>query len=144
VETSQGSVEVLGTKFNVIAMSDYFEVHCFEGKVKVTSAENSTILTHGDVVRFYENKSENWEENDTQIPLWITGESNFKSAPLQFVLAQFQNQYNYEIKYPEDIKSIKFTGSFTHKNLDIALKSICIPLHLKSTKPNTKTIELSE
>ena len=144
VETTQGKVQVLGTKFNVIVLSDYFELHCFEGKVKVTNATNSTILTHGEVVRFYGNKIESWEENEAQKPLWINGESNFKKVPLQYVMAQFQKQYNFEINYPNDFKAIKFTGSFTHKDMEVALQSICIPLHLKYAKTNTKTIVLSE
>ncbi len=144
VETSQGKVQVLGTKFNVNVLPNYFEVHCFEGKVKVTNATNTTILTQGDAVRFYENKIESWEENEAQKPLWINGESNFKNVPLQYVMAQFQKQYNFEIQYPAEFKTIKFTGSFTHKNIDVALQSICIPLHLKHAKTNAKTILLSE
>ena len=144
VQTAQGKVQVLGTKFNVIVLPDYFEVRCFEGSVRVTSINNSTILTYGNSVRFYENKMESWEENDTQKPLWINGESNFKNMPLKYVMAQFQKQYNYEIQYPAEFKSIKFTGSFTHKNIEVALQSICIPLHLKHAKTNAKTILLSE
>jgi transmembrane sensor len=37
VKTAYGEVEVLGTKFEVIARPDWFEVTCFEGKVKVKS-----------------------------------------------------------------------------------------------------------
>lgn len=144
VETAQGNVQVLGTKFNIVALTGYFEVHCFEGKVKVSSSKNTTILTHGDAIRFYENKRQTWEENDTQIPLWITGESNFKNVPLHFVLEQFQKQYNFKINYPKTLKNIKFTGSFTHKNVEVALQSICIPMQLKYAKTNAKTIVLSE
>ena len=144
VETTQGKVQVLGTKFNVIVLPDYFEVRCFEGKVRVTSTANSIILTHGDAVRFYNNEMESLEESDAQKPLWIKGESNFKNVPLQYVMEQFQKQYNFEIQYPAEFKTIKFTGSFTHKNIDVALQSICIPLHLKHTKTNAKTILLSE
>ncbi len=144
VETSQGNVTVLGTKFNVIAMPNYFEVHCYEGKVKVTSSNSVTILTHGDIIRFYDNKRETWEENDSQIPLWLTGESTFKNVPLHFVLEQFQKQYNFKMNYPKTVENIKFTGSFTHKNIEVALQSICIPMQLKYTKTNAKTIVLSE
>lgn len=144
VETTQGKVRVLGTKFNVIVLPDYFEVQCFEGKVRVSSTTNSTILTHGDAVRFYGNKMESWNKNENQKPLWISGESNFRNVPLQYVMAQFQKQYNYEIQYPDEFKTIKFTGSFTHKDIEVALQSICIPLHLKHTKTNAKTILLSE
>lgn len=144
VETAQGKVQVLGTKFNVIVLPNYFEVHCFEGKVRVITTTNTTILTHGKAVRFYENKIDSWEEKDAQKPLWISGESNFKNVPLQYVMTQFQKQYNFEIQYPAEFKTIKFTGSFTHKNIEIALQSICIPLHLKHAQTNAKTILLSE
>ena len=47
VKTAYGEVEVLGTKFEVIARPDWFEVTCFEGKVKVKSGKNATILSPG-------------------------------------------------------------------------------------------------
>lgn len=143
VETEQGKVEVVGTKFNVIARPDFFEVICYEGKVNVISGTTATLLTHGDAIRFYHHKSETWKENNTPKPTWIAGESTFKNLPLEFVIHQLQEQYNYKVQYPNALKSIRCSGSFTHQDLETALQSICIPLQLKHTA-NTREIIISE
>jgi ferric-dicitrate binding protein FerR (iron transport regulator) len=144
VETSLGKVQVLGTKFNVIARDDFFEVICYEGKVKVCSPSQSKIITPGQAVRFYQKQCDTWDEKETSKPLWLSGESSFKSVPLQYVVEQFQNQYHMEVTYPKELKSIKFSGTFTHKNKDTALESICIPLHLHYSQTSTSKILISE
>ena len=143
VETPLGEVLVLGTKFNVVAIGDLFEVKCYEGKVKVSHLNQSTIVTPGESVRFYKGTSENWAETTTAKPTWISGESSFKKVPMRYVITQFQNQYNVAVKYPKHIENIKFTGTFTHKDANVALQSICLPLQLKWSK-NSGTIILSE
>lgn len=143
VNTALGKVQVLGTKFNVISYQDYFEVFCYEGRVRVISNNATNILTHGESIRFYDKKFENWTDGINQKPLWLTGESSFKKVPMKYVLNQFQNQYNVVVNFPKDKENIKFSGSFTHKNIETALKSICIPLNLKYVI-SSKKIEISE
>ncbi|NNT72613.1 hypothetical protein HKT18_10325 [Flavobacterium sp. IMCC34852] len=144
VETSLGDIRVLGTKFNVIAFQDFFEVKCYEGKVQVTQNEKSTILTQGESVRFYNGTAENWAEVNSVKPTWISGESSFKKVPMRYVIEQFKNQYNLEVAYPKTIENIKFTGTFTHKEPTVALQTICLPLHLKFGKDQTGKIIISE
>lgn len=144
VETSLGDIRVLGTKFNVIAFQDFFEVKCYEGKVQVIQKGKSTILTQGESVRFYNATSENWAEVNASKPSWISGESSFKKVPMRYVIEQFKNQYNVEVEYPNSIENIKFTGTFTHKDLTVALQTICLPLHLKFGKDQTGKIIISE
>ena len=144
VETPLGDICVLGTKFNVIAFQDFFEVKCYEGKVQVTQKGKSTILTHGESVRFYNHTSENWAETSPLKPSWISGESSFKNVPMRYVIEQFKNQYDVDVAYPNTIENIKFTGTFTHKEPTIALQTICLPLHLKFEKDTTGKIIISE
>lgn len=144
VETTEGKVQVLGTQFNVIAQENFFEVHCFEGKVKVSTPTATHILTHGKSVQIFNQNTENWDDEISQKPTWIAGESSFRNVPLQFVIAQFQNQFHYQVVFPETLSSVRFTGSFTHQNLDTALQSICLPMQLHYTKTDSKTIRISE
>ncbi len=144
VETALGKVSVLGTEFNVASFDDYFEVTCFEGKVSVETAKQNVILTPGESVRVYDNTFENWAEPTDKKPEWISGESTFKNVPIKYVIAQFKNQYDVEIKFPKNIENSKFTGSFTHSNIETALKTICIPLNLNYSNSNSKTIQISE
>ena len=115
VETPLGVIGVLGTKFNVIAIEDFFEVQCFEGKVQVTQNEKATILTQGENVRFYDGTAENWANNATAAPTWISGESSFKNVPMRYVIEQFKKQYDVEVNYPTTIENIKFTKESTGK-----------------------------
>ncbi len=144
VTTALGKVKVLGTKFNVASFDDYFEVICYEGKVRVEVNKKATILTKGESVRFYNSTFENWADETQKKPLWITGENAFKNVPMKYVFAKFRNQYNVEVVYPKNIESIKFTGSFANANSETALKSICIPLHLKYSNTTSRKIQISE
>lgn len=143
VETSLGKITVLGTKFNVTSFDDFFEAVCYEGKVKVDNKDKSTILTQGETVRIYQNSYSNHPQKNAQKPEWILGESSFKNVPIRYVLDKFEMQFNIKVDYPTTIENIKFTGSFSNKNMDTAIKTICIPLHLKYVI-NKQTISLSE
>ena len=139
VDTDYGCVTVLGTKFNVIARPDYFEVICFEGKVEVKTDTNHTIVSRGNAIRFYNKRFETWQQT-AKMPQWTSGESTFKNAPLQFVFDQLENHYNQKILYPDAIGKTRFTGSFTHKSLTTALKSVCIPMKVTFIKQDEKII----
>lgn len=143
VETAAGKVRVLGTKFNVVACSDYFEVICYEGKVRVGNDESEYILLAGDAIRFYGNSSERFKEVANGKPRWTTGESAFKRTPFQCVVRALEKQYDKQIEFPAPLTDAKFTGSFTHQNLDVALQSVCVPLNLKINYSEGKII-LSE
>jgi transmembrane sensor len=144
VDTDQGKVTVLGTKFNVIARQDFFEVICFEGKVAVCRSEAREIITKGEAIRFYQDKLERWVIEDVQKPLWLSGESSFRQLPLKYVIDLLEHYYDYQIDYPKSAAQTKITGSFTHKDIDVALQSICIPLQLHYTKSDSRKIVISE
>lgn len=144
VKTALGEVKVLGTKFNVASFSDYFEVVCYEGKVKVTANKKTIILTKGESVRFYNSTFENWADINLQRPLWMNGETDLKKVPMKYVFDKFESQFDVEVEYPKSIESIKFTGSFTNSNIETALQSICIPLHLKYSDTTSGKIQISE
>ena len=144
VATSEGKVQVLGTQFNVNVQQNFFEVHCFEGKVKVTTATTTHILMHGQTVQIFNRNAETSEDLTYEKPTWITGESSFRNTPLQTVIAQFQNQYQCKVAFPNTLSKVRFTGSFTHQNCDTALQSICLPMQLHYVKTDSGTIRISE
>jgi transmembrane sensor len=144
VATALGEVAVLGTKFNVVAQDGFFEVVCFDGRVKVTHNHQSTILTKGKAIRFFKQQQEDWTQNTGREPDWIGGESTFRNTPLQQVIRQFENQYHYKVQYPEQLGNIRFTGSFTHRSLQTALQSICLPLQLQHTQTGNRKISLAQ
>ena len=138
VKTDQGIVSVLGTEFNVKQRENYFEVTCFEGLVAVTYNKNTVKLKPGN--RFAVIDGEiiaNEKENKTQ-PSWTKSESAFTNRPFKFVINEFQRHYNIKIETNKVDTELLFTGGFPHKDIDLALKSITLPLGITYSK--TKTV----
>ena len=135
VMTNEGIIEVLGTEFNVTVRDKFFEVRCYEGKVRVTSdSNNSTLLTQGEAYRVVNNNPEEWNFSQNG-PNWLQGESLFNNMPLSQVIISLENQF--EITFDKSNIDInkRFTGSFTHTDLKLALKTVFTPMEV-SFKPN--------
>ena len=62
--------------------------------------------------------------------MWTQSKSVFTSVPIGKVIEELERQYNIEISAESINKSIIFTGSFTHGNLETAIKAIAIPLDI--------------
>ncbi len=143
VMTSEGMIEVLGTEFNITVRNDYFEVQCFEGKVKVISSDtdDEAILTQGEAFRIVNNNTEVWDFILDE-PSWLKGESTFNKTPLSQVIISLENQFNVSFDKSNIDITKRFTGSFTHSSLKLALKTVFIPMEIsfKLNKENTKII----
>lgn len=143
VITTDGIVSVLGTQFNVKQRKSYFEVTCYEGLVGVTHNNKTVKLQPGNTFKIIDGKLLADKKENTEQPIWLDGESSFKSTPLKHVIAELKNQYDLEVNANNVDTSRLFTGSFTHNNLDLALKSVTIPLNLSYSKSG-KSILLEE
>ena len=143
VKTKNGVVTVLGTEFNVKQRDNYFEVICYEGSVKVTHNSDIVILNPGNSFLKIDGKLIAREKETSLNPSWINNESYFKSMPFEYVISEFERQYNVSINPQNiDLKQL-FTGSFSHNNLEVALKEITLPLDVTYNFKNKTTIELS-
>ena len=141
VNTDLGTVTVLGTQFNVNTKNKLFEVQCFEGKVSVQTTSNNRILTKGKGFRVYNNNVED-VQSTANLPSWTKGESSFSNIPLSLVITSLEDQYGVTINASNIDISQKFTGSFTHNNLNIALQTVFVPLKINFKQVDTKTIVL--
>ena len=143
VETKKGKVKVLGTQFTVNSYAQVFEVICFEGKVKAESQNHTEILTKGKAVRLVNNAFEPFTIGDTN-PTWLQNESSFSNAPLTQVIKTLENQFNVIINGETIDTNQRFTGSFTHNNLETALRTVFESMDITFTFENENTIELSK
>ncbi|MBU3822690.1 FecR family protein [Flavobacteriaceae bacterium XHP0103] len=144
VITTSGTVTVYGTQFNVKQRDNYFEVICYEGLVGVTYNSKETKLKPGDSFLIIDGKSIAKEKETLPTPSWINNESQFKSLPYHEVLDEFERQYDVTF-ISENIDGEQlFTGKFTHDNIEIALKSITLPLRLTYSKTNNTITLKSE
>jgi len=130
VETEQGVVSVLGTEFNVKSWENYFEVTCYSGLVQVKTPQSSVQLTKNSVFRLINGIPNQMEILNDDAPSWLRGESKFRSVPLNIVLQEFARQYKVKIVKNKINLSQSFTGSFTHKDMNLALESITLPSNL--------------
>ncbi|SEL96313.1 FecR family protein [Aquimarina amphilecti] len=143
VETESGRVKVLGTQFNVNTQKDFFEVTCVEGKVKAMDnyASNEAILTKGKAFRIANNIVENWE-TETAEPGWISGETTFTNTPLKQVIHSLENQFNLTFDKKNIDQNMRFTGSYNHTDIKLALKTIFVPMEISYTFNNENHIVL--
>ncbi len=140
VITKSGTVTVYGTQFNVKQRDHYFEVICYEGLVGVTYNSLETKLKPGDSFLIIDGKIIAKEKENSLTPSWLNNESQFKSLPYKTVLAEFERQYGVKISTQHIDTEQLFTGNFTHNNIDIALKSMTLPLHVTYSKTNNTII----
>lgn len=134
VQTSNGVISVLGTEFNIQNRDNHFEVVCYEGSVKVQTADKEVILKSGD--RFRESKLVKASSNSllTKEPSWTRNESSFEKTPFKEVISEFERQYSVKITTDTNLANKLFTGSFTHEDLNIAIMSISLPFNLSYTR----------
>ena len=146
VSTSSGTVEVLGTKFNVRTRTSNFGLYCLEGRVrfKASSTGEQAILEKGDALRL-ENDVIEKEELQEQIPSWLLGRSSFSNVKFQEVIQELEAQYGIDITSQVAAGQERFTGSFVHDNLEIALKSVFLPMGFTyEVSEDGKTVNVSK
>ena len=137
VETPQGMVTVLGTQFNVFSRKNQFNITCYEGLVSVAFSDTLVKIPAGNYITIENNKIVNNETLALNAPTWVNNESSFENVLVTDVLAELKRQYPVSIHTELNLNK-RFTGSFTHTNLTVALRSICDPLQLDFTIANNE------
>ena len=130
VNTAQGTVSVLGTQFNVFARDNKFYINCYEGLVSVFLNDSKIELQAGKELKIENGLIIYHKSSNTENPDWLLDESYFENATLATVLQEIERQYPIKITTDNVNVEKRFTGAFTHKDLDLALKSVCDPLNL--------------
>tara|TARA_R110002124_G_scaffold131910_2_gene294396 strand:- start:32390 stop:33319 length:930 start_codon:yes stop_codon:yes gene_type:complete len=133
VETALGTVAVLGTQFNVYARDNAFKIECFEGLVSVAFNDTIIKLPQGTRLQIEDGNLLDHDNFKASSPSWTANESSFTNASLSSVLEELKRQYPIKLTAKFSNTNRRFTGSFTHSDLDLALKSICEPLQLAFT-----------
>jgi len=137
-----GNVQVVGTQFTVNAHKNTFEVHCYEGTVRVKTGQLSKTIHKGEAIRLLDNSFEKWNL-DTQEPSWKKQYSDFTNTPINQVVKALENQYNIRFDSKKINSKLRYTGRFTHTNLGKALQSVFEPLNIKFTFVDKNNIVLA-
>jgi len=143
VNTQNGSIQVLGTQFNVRAWGDNLYVECYEGKVQVSVNNQETILTANEAVNVLQGNMNEKQTITNRAPSWQNAMSRFYNEKLQDVFEELERQYN--IKVNMKVTNRSFSGNFRHDDLEVALRSICKPLGINYTiNEDQKTVVIIE
>lgn len=145
VETSTGSVTVLGTEFNVYARENGFRVACQEGRVRVNVPNSEAIeITAGQGVELIDGKLSLDETLDPgQEMAWQRGEFYFYEADYTEVWYELERQFGVTI-FSEIDESKKFTGSFTNGDLTTALEMVTLTNLLQVEKIGSDSLRIHE
>ncbi|MEM7107488.1 MAG: FecR domain-containing protein [Bacteroidota bacterium] len=129
VKTNQGTIEVLGTNFNVFNRHDMLAVSCFEGKVKLIASESKAIiLKAGQTSKITRGNMDAPKEFDLQkTATWREGEFYYEEVPFHLVVEEFERQYNLKV-VSDTLTSRPYTGYFSNKNLQEAMKLLFPPM----------------
>ena len=101
---------------------------CYEGLVQVNTRDEEIKLPPDNIFKL-EDGIASREENNV-IPHLLTNESAFYSVPFTEVVKELERQYAVEIVTNDLNLEQRFTGSFVHSDLEMALKSVTIPMDL--------------
>lgn len=142
VKTASGVVRVLGTKFNVADRPGFFEVTCYEGLVEIRHGGTAEKLHPGQSLRVVDREKSISRRVDSPSPDWMMGQSVFRSVPYSMVVEELERQYGIEVQMGEIDAAQEFTGRFSHSDLDMALKSITLPLRIRYEMTGKNTVLL--
>jgi ferric-dicitrate binding protein FerR (iron transport regulator) len=140
VETSQGEIQVLGTRFNVYDRDGYFEVRCLEGKVRVSIPGSYVILQAGEYCSQVDKLLIKSSFNGVEGVSLVSNIYSFRDQPLLKVFNALERQFDIQIKSGDEIKDELYTGFFQNSNLDSALYQVCWPMRLKVNKKGKSVI----
>ncbi len=145
VELDDSKVEVLGTKFNVRKRGNFLAVDCYEGKVgiSINNSDSTSVIVAGESLKFDGVNVERGELEDSK-PIWITGNATkFKNAALGDVFASLKAQFGVQLEIDKRVDlSRKYSGSFLHSNVEVALKMVCEPLSLNFKQKGNGTYQI--
>jgi len=144
VSTTNGTVSVLGTQFNVEQRDGFFEVTCYEGLVSVNYNGHEQQLPAGDAFVAIDGNIQQTEKVVTTNPSWLDHESTFKSIPLRYVFNELERQFDIKVTV-EDVDSNQlFTGTFSNTDLHLALESISTPSQIRYSIEGTNVLFYAE
>ena len=137
VQTKNGTVEVLGTEFNVKSRKNMLEVSCQEGMVMVNASKSNTKkkLTAAEAVRFSgTSPAMVWSDPNNNGKSWTSGITKLKDVSLMDVITELKLHYDVKINSSSiDVKE-RLSCSIPHDDLDLALSACFTPLKIKYQK----------
>ncbi len=144
VNTTGGSVKVLGTSFNVKSRGKLLDVVCFTGKVNVNSTNVDEDITPGMAIRVRSGQLDKLITKEVESgPSWIDGITNLEDVPLGEALMELENVFGLDVQYDQALDSLIINAAFPNDSIESALELVLETLDLRYTfDKNTKRLEI--
>jgi len=124
VKTTQQTVEVLGTQFNVTAYSDEAETRTtlVEGAVRVINlkANEASRLRPGEQSILHASQTEIRKVNPQTVIAWKNGLFHFDDTPFSQMIKQIDRWYDIEVQYRGAVPEEVFSGKMS-KNVNLGV-----------------------
>ncbi|WP_337171531.1 FecR domain-containing protein [Gemmatimonas aurantiaca] len=145
VRTRAGSVEVLGTRFDLQVVGSELRLVVTEGKVALVSGAHRQTVVAGQIARVRDGGPPQVEGAVAvdSVLAWTRGFIVFQNTPLHQVAAELEQRYGARVLLPDStIASRTVTAWFTNQGLDQVLSAICraVDAHC-SLRDNVASIE---
>jgi Fe2+-dicitrate sensor, membrane component len=110
-----GTVEVLGTQFNINAYENVYRTTLLEGRVKVSSGTNRELYLQPNqqAIASPNQLIIDHSPNIDKVMAWRRGFFNFDNAGLEEVMQQLARWYDIEVEYQSGIPDITFAGALS-------------------------------
>jgi ferric-dicitrate binding protein FerR (iron transport regulator) len=147
VQTANAHIRVLGTRFDVYARNQRTEVIVQQGKVRLSSIEeslrNTVILERDQMGILNKDKSAEItrEENADFLIGWLHNRFVFYKTPLGEALAEMQRRHGVEIHLADEILERQtMSGSFEDTSVVATLEAFCLALNLNLSKQDDRFV----
>lgn len=130
VNTRNGNIHVLGTRFNIHDYSDeeYAYITLIEGKVRFTNNETEYTMHPGEEIAYHKTGKylNHYSKNTSSTTAWTTGLFEFNSMPLHQIMKQLSRWYDFTYEFAkEEQKNLLFTGvAYRNSSINHLLKQI--------------------
>lgn len=153
VQTPDGFVEDIGTKFNVNTRNSRTGVALVEGRVRVLKEDGASAVTEsyearpGDYILFSRGKAgitvsrENMEVHTS----WTIDKLVLDNTPFRDIVSKLESTYGVDIRVPDRrLLNRKVSGSIRSPNLEIVLKGLAQTMRLNIQRDGKRIVITSD
>jgi len=146
VETRDYNVRVLGTKFNVMAYSDFdrTETTLIEGKVEIQKGKQTVDVVPGQTSTFKDNQFFTKETNALKSSKWKDDVFDFDQITFQELVIRLERWYDVdiEIKNPE-LNQITYSGVFKNEEtIEEVLNTFQLTMPIRYTRDGFRKFDI--
>ncbi len=148
IETANATIQVVGTSFNVRAMTDEDEITVVvtSGIVDVTTVQGTVRIRQGEKCIVYNTtgKLDKQINTDLNFHAWQTKKFEYRKARLETVFGDMERYYGIAVQVEDaDLMNCLFNGSFDNASLDEAIDILTFAFGIKMEKVDPRMIKVT-